>query len=189
MSSQDHCSGSPSGGSAVFRTTRLSVRRWRPADEPDLLTLYSIDRVVQWVDDGQALSPSEAARWMEVTFSNYQKHGYGMFAIEEERGAKTIGFGGLVHPNGQLVAEIKYAFFPEVWGQGFATEFVQGLLKWAQFAHSMIHAIATVASENLASQRVLVKSGFRQCEARIESDGSRTEVFEVHLRTRQSSHS
>ena len=113
--------------------------------------------------------------------SNYEKRGYGMFAIEERRSAKTIGFGGLVHPNGQVHAEVKYAFLPEVWGHGIATEFVQDLLKWAKSAHGLTHAIATVATENLASQRVLVKSGFRLSEARTESDGSRTEVFEVHL--------
>lgn len=181
MSAKVHQSSLPPGNGAVFRTTRLSVRRWRPADEPALLALYSIDKVVRWVDDGQALSPSEAARWLEVTFANYQKHGYGMFAIEQECDAKTIGFGGLVHPNGQIEAEVKYAFFPEVWGHGFAPEFVQGLLAWASSAHGLTHATATVAPENLASQRVLIKSGFQQSDARIESDGSRTEVFEVRL--------
>lgn len=93
------------------------------------MALYSIDKVVRWVDDGEALSASEAARWMEVTFSNYEKRGYGMFAIEDGKTAKTIGFGGLVHPGNQDDAEVKYAFLPEAWGHGFATEFVQGLAK------------------------------------------------------------
>ncbi len=181
MTSTDPHSGLPSGDTDVFRTARLFVRRWRSADEPELLALYSINKVVRWIDDGQSLSASEAARWMEVTFSNYQKRGYGMFAIEESNSAKTIGFGGLVHPDSQVEAEIKYAFSPEVWGHGFATEFVQGLVKWANCAHGLTHVIATVAPENLASQRVLVKSGFRQSEARTESDGSCTEVFEVRL--------
>nr|WP_319386279.1 GNAT family N-acetyltransferase [uncultured Roseibium sp.] len=181
MTPGDQLSGLPQGGIEVFRTERLFVRKWRPADEPDLLTLYSIDKVVRWVDDGHPLSASEAARWMEVTFSNYEKRGYGMFAIEDGKTAKTIGFGGLVHPGNQDDAEVKYAFLPEVWERGIATEFVQGLAKWAMSALGLTHMIATVAPENLASQRVLVKSGFRQIEARIESDGSRTEVFEVYL--------
>ena len=179
MSSVDQHSDLPEGDIEVFRTERLCVRRWRSDDEPELLALYSIDKVVRWVDDGQPLSPSEAARWMDVTFSNYQKQGYGMFAVEENRGAKIVGFGGLVHPSGQIDAEVKYAFFPEVWGHGFATEFVRGLLKWAQFTHGLTRTIATVAPENLASQHVLVKSGFLQSETRMESDGSRTEVFEA----------
>lgn len=181
MNSRDPRSETSISDSAVFRTARLSVRRWRPTDEPDLLSLYSIERVVRWVDDGQALSPAEASRWMDVTFSNYQKRGYGMFVVEEYSGAKTIGFGGLVHPGGQSEAEVKYAFLPNVWGHGFATEFLQGLLRWAKSAGRLSHVIATVAPKNLASQRVLLKSGFRHSDGRIESDGSRTEVFEVHL--------
>ena len=55
----------------VFHTDRLVVRKWRSADEPDLFALYNIKEVVRWIDDGQALSASEAARWMEVTHSNY----------------------------------------------------------------------------------------------------------------------
>jgi len=181
MSALDQHSGLPAGHNEVFRTDRLVVRRWRSADEPDLLALYSLKEVVRWIDDGQALSVSEAARWMEVTHSNYQKRGYGMFAIEEGQRANAIGFGGLVHPGNQEEAEVKYAFFPEIWGRGIATEFVQGLLKWAESAHSLDHAIATVAPENLASQRVLIKSGFLWSGARTESDGSHTEVFEVRL--------
>ncbi len=187
MTSLEQHSGAPQGNIAVFRTERLFVRRWQPADEPDLLALYSIDKVVRWVDDGEALSASEAARWMEVTYSNYEKRGYGMFAIEDGKTAKTIGFGGLVHPGNQDDAEVKYAFLPEVWGHGIATEFVQGLAKWAMSAHQLNHMIATVAPGNLASQRVLAKSGFRHTEARIERDGSRTEVFVLHLHASESS--
>ena len=189
MTSRDQVPAAPLGGIEVFRTDRLFVRKWRPADEPDLLTLYGTDIVVRWVDDGQALSAVEAARWMEVTFSNYERRGYGMFAIEDSRTSKTIGFGGLVHPGNQDLAEVKYAFFPEVWGRGIATEFVLGLKKWAMSAHGLTHMIATVAPENVASQRVLVKSGFRKIEARMESEGRRTEVFEVHLNEAESGNS
>jgi RimJ/RimL family protein N-acetyltransferase len=181
MSAKDQYSGLSAGDNEVFSTARLVVRRWRSTDEPDLLALYSIKEVVRWIDDGQALSVSEAARWMEVTHSNYQNRGYGMFAIEEAQRAKTIGFGGLVHPGNQEEAEVKYAFLPDIWGRGIATEFVRELLKWAQSAHRLTHAIATVAPENLASQRVLIKSGFSRSKARMENDGSSTEVFEVRL--------
>ena len=104
-----------------------------------------------------------------------------MFAIEDGQRARTIGFGGLVHPGNQDEAEVKYAFSPEIWGQGLATNFVCGLLNWAETAHGLTYAIATVAPENMASQRVLIKSGFLWSEARTESDGSRTEVFEARL--------
>ena len=62
MTSWDQIYGSLPGDIEVFRTKRLFVRKWRPADERNLLTLYSIDKVIRWVDDGEPLSASEAAR-------------------------------------------------------------------------------------------------------------------------------
>ncbi len=169
------------GNDEVFRTERLVIRKWRETDEPDLLALYSMDRVVQWIDDGQALTSSEATQWMAVTRNNYQKFGYGMFAIEDLNSSRVIGYGGLVHPGGQADAEIKYAFQPDTWGLGIATEFVQGLVGYARDEHGLSHVIATVDVENLASKRVLAKSGFRQTGTRTEEDGSTTVIFEAQL--------
>lgn len=165
----------------VFRTDRLVVRRWREADEHDILALYSMKSVVRWIDDGQSLSASDAARWIRVTRDNYQKRGYGMFAIERLDRSKTIGFGGLVHPGNQSTAEVKYALLPDVWGKGYATEFVRGLLRYGNCAQRLARIVATVAEQNAASKRVLIKSGFHQSGTRTENDGSRTEIYEVRF--------
>ena len=163
----------------MFRTDRLFVRRWRVTDEADLLALYGMTEVVRWIDDGQPLSASEAAQWMKVTASNYQNRGYGMYAISSVDGTETRGFGGLVHPGNQPDAEVKYALFPAFWGRGFASEFVQGLLRYGKGVHRLTRVVATVAEENLASRQVLIKSGFHQSGMRIESDGARTVVFDI----------
>ncbi len=165
----------------VFRTDRLLVRKWRGTDEPAVLALYSDPKVIRWVDDGEALSPSDAGRWMEVTRTNYHKRGYGMFAIERPLGNAPIGFGGLVHPGDQLEPEVKYAFFPNFWRMGYATEFVRGLLIYARGVHGLAQVVATVAEENGASKRVLTKSGFRQSGTNEEAARERIEHFEVFL--------
>ena len=56
-------------------------------------------------------------------------------------------------------------------------------------AHGPTQMIATVAPENFASQRVLVKSGFRKIDTRIEDEGSNTKVFEVRLNMSESGNS
>lgn len=55
---------------------------------------------------------------------------YGDADVVERRAMDVIGFCGLVHPNGQPDAEIKYALRREQWGQGFASEAAAGLLEW-----------------------------------------------------------
>ncbi len=165
----------------VFRTDRLVVRHWRTSDVSDLLKVYGMKDVIRWVDDGQPLSAEEAAQWINITLSNYETRGYGMFVIEDPALRKTIGFGGLVHPGGQQEPEVKYAFIPEVWGQGLATEFVRGLLDYGKSAHGLTHVISTVSEGNLASKRVLSKTGLHRSAVRREEDGSQTEIYELRL--------
>jgi len=165
------------GHKPVFLTERLRVLRWRPSDEAALLDVYGNRDVVRWVDDGQPLSPEEAAQWMKVTRDNYTIYGYGMYVIEDRTGAIILGFGGLVHPGKQIDAEVKYAFLPEFWGQGLATEFVSGLVRHESHVHKLTRIIATVAKDNLASQHVLHKCEFLHKKTRVEENDDETEVF------------
>ena len=169
----------------VFRTERLSIRRWRPEDEPGVRTLYSDPRVVPFIDDGQAITAEEASAWMRVTQANYAKRGYGMFAVELRQTGDLVGFGGFVHPGDQLEPEVKYAFLPEAWGKGLATEFVRGLLSYGWNDLGLKESIATVAPKNAASLKVLSKCGFTHRGTRTEDDGSLTAVLGVDLRAGQ----
>src|SRR5690606_8392073 len=101
----------------------------------------------------------ECVRWLEVTADNYERRGYGMFTLFDPTTAQVVGFAGLVHPDGQPEAEIKYAFDRRHWGQGLASETVPELLKYGYKEHGLNRIIATVHPDHQASQRVLVKSG------------------------------
>lgn len=59
--------------------------------------------------------------------------------------------------------ELGYWFTPSAWGKGFATEAVRGFVLWAFDAWPELYRIqATPYHTNVASQRVLQKSGFVQ---------------------------
>ena len=130
-----------------------------------------------WVDDGQPIGRDQCKGWIGVTQKNYTKYGYGMSAIELRASGKVIGFAGLVHPGGQETAEIKYAFLQAYWGQGFATEMAQGMLDYGQREFGLTEIIATIAPDNLASQRVMTKAGMVHADTLQEEDGTFTELF------------
>jgi RimJ/RimL family protein N-acetyltransferase len=100
-----------------------------------------------------------------------------MSALVERKSGEVIGFCGLVHPAGQVDAELKYAFKRSRWGRGFATEAAAAMLTYAQESLGLRYAIATTAPENLASQRVLNKAGMRPVPDSIEPDGTITRCF------------
>ena len=162
----------------VFETDRLVVRLWRNSDLPSLMAVYGDRDVMKWVGDGQPLTQELCAEWLTVTNRNYQKYGYGMFAVELKSESRVVGFCGIVHPGGQEAAECKYAYLRQFWGQGIASEALVGLIGYGVKTHGIRRMIATTAPQNIASHRVLLKAGMARGELRKNEDGSFTQVFE-----------
>ena len=162
----------------LFVTERLSCRRWFLQDLQALAEVYGDADAMRWVGDGIAITPDECRNWLAVTENNYQTRGYGMFALEDRVTRVVVGFCGLVHPGGQIEAEIKYALKRKFWGRGLATEAARALLAYGANTHGVDYVIATTAPENAASHRVLLKAGMAKGQLRRDEDGSYTQLFE-----------
>jgi RimJ/RimL family protein N-acetyltransferase len=80
------------------------------------------------------------------------------FAIEH-RDAGVIGALGF-HRGGGPAPELGYWLGRPYWGKGLATEAVRGALRWAQADWSRRLILAGHFSDNDASGRVLIKTGF-----------------------------
>lgn len=167
----------PVGEDVLYRTERLTVRRLGPGHVSDLVAVYGDRETVRWVDDGEPLSLEEAERWIEVTERNYRLRGYGMAALTLTDTGEVVGFCGIVRPGGQEEDEVKYALLRSRWGQGLATEAVEGMLAHGARRLGLEEIIATVAAENDASLRVLHKVGMEPLGEREEEDGSITRIL------------
>ena len=166
----------------MFETPRLQARRINRKDVQAMLAVYGDAETVRWVDDGTPLDRRGCEHWVEVTQRNYAGRGYGMLALQARDSGRVIGFCGLVHPNGQETAEIKYALLRDQWGKGYATEAARALLAWGASEFAIMHVIATAAPENTASHNVLLKAGLERGEPRRSDDGTVTLLFTWHAR-------
>ena len=160
----------------IFVSPRLRCRRWQRDDLAGILQVYGDADAMRYVGDGAPITRADAERWLDVTAANYERRGYGMFALEDRATGALVGFVGLVHPDQQPEAEIKFALARAHWGKGLATEAVRHVLVWAAHA-GLSEVIATVAPDNAASRRVLEKAGMRLQRERDNEDGSRTAVY------------
>jgi RimJ/RimL family protein N-acetyltransferase len=142
-----------------------------------MFAVYGDADAMRWVGDGGPITQEGCAKWLEVTANNYRVRGYGMFALLDRRTGEVVGFCGLVHPGGQVDAEIKYALKRSYWGAGLATEAASAMLAYGATKHNLAEIIATTAPENAASHRVLLKAGMRRAELRDNGDGTLTQVF------------
>lgn len=90
---------------------------------------------------------------------NEKKHMY-VWSIRLKNTNEFIGKAGLVLSLDRFkLGEIYYKFFPDFWRQGFATEVCKLLIKTG-FENFNLHKVeAGVATGNIASVKVLEKSG------------------------------
>jgi RimJ/RimL family protein N-acetyltransferase len=161
----------------ITETTRLQLRRLDAGDVDALFAVYGNPAVARWAGDRQPLPRADCERWVDVTLRNYQRLGYGLFALDLRGGQRAIGFCGLVHPGDQPEAEIKYALRQDHWGRGLATEAVTALLQWGASPCGLKQVIATTDPSNIASHRVLLKAGLQRGALRRNGDGSHTQLF------------
>src|SRR5262245_49238419 len=99
--------GNVTGSAAVFETPRILARRIEHADVAAMFQVYGDADAMRWVGDGEALELAQCEQWVEVTHRNYVARGYGMFTLVGRKSSTIIGFCGLVHPGGQVEAELK----------------------------------------------------------------------------------
>ncbi len=162
----------------MTESPRLLIRRIQPGDLDAMMAVYGDPIAMQYVDDGLPIGEADCRRWIDVTLQNYGTRGYGMFAVERLDTQDVVGFCGLVHPGGQSVPELKYAYLQSAWGLGYATEAAIRLLEYGRTVHGMTRVIATTSPDNAASHRVLVKAGMHDIGVQVEGNGERIQVFE-----------
>ena len=164
-------------GAFVLETLRLHARRIDSTDVEAMLSVYGDPEVVRWVGNGETFDRTLCEKWIKIPHQDYATRGYGMLALVERHSGEVVGFGGLVYLESQTEAEIKYALHRSHWGRGFATEAAVALLAFGAAQFGLAEVIATAASENEASQRVLLKAGMQRRALRRNEDGTFTQLF------------
>jgi RimJ/RimL family protein N-acetyltransferase len=88
-----------------------------------------------------------------------------------------VAGGGFMGPPKGGVAQIGYSVLPQFQRQGYATEMVGGLVRWALAQPGVDRVAAETEWANPASARVLEKSGFRSTRSATVQGGARFELL------------
>jgi ribosomal-protein-alanine N-acetyltransferase len=144
----------------VFTTERLVVRQLRPDDLDDFAAICADPDVLRYMGDGKPLTREQTETWIGVSLTNYAERGWGCFAVTTRENDRLIGFCGFARPPERPgIVELIYAFTPEQWGKGYATEVAGAMLNFGFEQCGLTRIEATVDPPNLASKRVLAKIG------------------------------
>jgi [ribosomal protein S5]-alanine N-acetyltransferase len=99
--------------------------------------------------------------------------------LEDAGGRRIIGSVGFHAPPGDDGrVEIGYRVEPDHRRQGVATEVVRALLDWANREHGVTRFRAATAPDNVASQAILARFGFREVGVQMDEYDGLEVVFE-----------
>ncbi|GCE21534.1 GNAT family N-acetyltransferase [Dictyobacter kobayashii] len=160
----------------VLETERLLVRHLEDSDFAALQTLCSNPAIIQYMGDGQPLSEEQTRDWIKISQNNYQKQGFGCFALLDRHTNQMIGFGGLVRP-GEGQVEIIYAFEQPRWGQGLATEFARAMIQLGFERWQLPRIEATIDPANHASSAVVKKLGMTFLRSGVDEHNLPTDFY------------
>lgn len=133
----------------MIKTERLNIR---VASDDEMRVLISQQTIEELkIAYGEMLASCQA--------NPEQRQWYAAWFIELPTGERIgeLCFKG-VSADGSV--EIGYGISPEFWGRGFATEAVKAVTEWALSEPNVNRITAETEEDNIASQRVLEKSGF-----------------------------
>ena len=144
--------------SPVIETRRLTLRAPEPRDVARIATLgddYDIARMTLRMPHPYGRREAEA--WLGNAVAQ-DRAWHNSFVIEHEDDG-VVGLMGLFHDEDPY-PELGYWIGKPWWGRGFATEAVEGALRWASKSWRKRAVAAGHFSDNPASGAVLCKAGF-----------------------------
>jgi len=162
----------------IFETPRLLVRQYTIDDAENFYRLNSDPDVIKYIRP--AKTKEEAFQFLQENIDYYKEFpAYGRWATIEKSNDLFIG-SFMLRPSATVAGEIElgYSFFKNFWGKGYASESVKGGLEYAFSQLKLSSLIAITQTENIASQKVLLKSGFTQLED-IDDKGRIVNLFSI----------
>src|SRR5262249_8132105 len=145
----------------AIQTARLIVRPVAAADLPDLLNVNGDDEVTRFLPYPSWRSLADAQAWFERMSILGARGESAQYVIVERSMSLAIGTCLLFrHEESSARAEVGYVLGRNYWRSGYMSEALSGLIDSAFGALALRRLEAEVDPKNLASRRLLEKTGF-----------------------------
>jgi RimJ/RimL family protein N-acetyltransferase len=142
-----------------FTTRRLAAERLHQDHLANLVALHLDPAVSRYL--GGVRSPEVTKAYVTANIAHWDRHGFGLWVLKTRTGEFT-GRAGLRHIDlgGADEIEVAYALKRALWGQGLASEIAAALVDIGLSRLRLPSLVGVASVGNVASRRVLEKSGF-----------------------------
>ena len=143
----------------TVETERLLLRLPQAGDFDRFAELNADPDATRYI--GGVLGRAAAWRKFLVMPGAWAIQGFGMFAVIEKASGRWIGQLGPWQPEGWPGTEVGWAFHPDAWGRGLATEAGAAALDYAFDVLGWAEVIHSIHQDNVASQALARRLGSR----------------------------
>ncbi len=154
-----------------LETERLRLRLFTRDDVQIMFELNSDPEVIKYADTPARDLEEAMQRLEQGPLFDYEKYGYGRFAVELKETGKVIGFCGIKYLPEIELPEVGYRYLTEYWGRGIGTEAARACVEFARDDLKIKKLVALIIPENIASIKLAEKLGM--------SRGPLIHVFDV----------
>ena len=146
----------------------------RPLAESDFAELYALHRDERVVAafNAEPNTAEETREFLDRKLEHWREHGFGIWMFRDEAG-EFVGRSGIHRWKFEDLddVELGYVVRSDLWGQGYATEMGNAVMRHAAEALGMRELVGFTLQENIRSQRVLEKLGFEFEQSFVDDDG------------------
>ncbi len=146
----------------VLETERLVLRQTVLADAWWLLGLWNDPAYIKFIRDWGVRTVAEAEVLLETRIlAKYAENGFGQYVVMLKATGEPMGLTGLIRRPGLDDVDVGYAYLPQYWGKGYASEAVAAVMAYGLETLKLPRIVAIVAPDNARSIHVLEKAGLR----------------------------
>ena len=171
----------------IIETKRLILREFTIDDYEAVYEFNSNKEVHKYTGDEIINSLERAKEIIEqIWLKDYEKYGYGRWAVIYKPENKIIGFAGLKYLSEIRETDIGYRLLPKYWGMGIASEVAKPIIDFGFNQLNLERIIGIAMPENIGSWKVLEKIGltfYKVDEYAGDEDGKKNNWYEINKAT------
>ena len=161
----------------ILETSRFFLRELNAHDAESFFALSANPNVLKYTGDRAFDNVDEARNFLQ-NYKEYERYGFGKWAIISKNDKQFVGWCGLkFHPETHEV-DLGLRIFEEFWNQGIATETAKTCLEYGFSVLKLQQIIGRAMADNRASISVLEKCGM-QFSKNILLDGKKAVQYSI----------
>lgn len=144
-----------------LETERLVMRRWTTADQAPFARLNADPEVMRYFEG--TMTSAMTAGFVQHIEAQFERVGYGLWALEVRDTGRFIGFTGLAQQTFEAsftpAVEIGWRLAVPAWGMGYASEAAEAALAFGFERAALAEIVSMTTVTNEPSQAVMRRIG------------------------------